>query len=368
LNTAIGAAKGTANPVVQLTSAFYTSATTPIIVDVGSDNATAYTIKGTGKNSTDVLNVGILLANSNVTLQDVNINITEWNKGSPTEWTGSYTAGVAVGRYSGSAFTGATDNVTVKNTAIQFTGDQNYTAGIYVSGRGINNTVTLIGNTVSVTGYNDQAAQALIIGRYNPNITITGNILHSTNTTSGGGTAAVGAWNKPAGALYLQLDPRDVTSSSAVNISDNTLDGVFDFYIVTRSTGDFIGIQSLFDKNFGTASSTWATGGEADFYKNLLNALSSQAKSAGFGLFQMHIGGAAGDGTDTNSPIEQYEITDGEVTAIDYWGPTITSGSYDTQNVKGGTQGNRGRINVSGTSGTEWHWTRGYVPGTSANY
>jgi hypothetical protein len=81
----------------------------------------------------------------------------------------------------------------------------------------------------------------------------------------------------------------------------------------------------------------------------------------------MYLGGVAGSsGNGIEWALEQYEITSGDVTAIDYWGPAINDQSnvYDiaskdvTTAVSSGGGGLRGRIAVSGTSGTTWHWTR----------
>jgi hypothetical protein len=373
LGTAIAAAKASANPVVQLTSGFYSTANSSgsyIAVDAGStDNSTPYTIKGTGKASSDVLTVGILLANDNVTLQDVKINITDWNKGAVTVWTGSYTAGVSVARSADgtSLLTDAdlaSNKVAVKDSAITFIGTSNFTSGIYISGRG-SDTISITGNTISVTGFNDLATQGILVSYYNPTYTITGNRVASTNTTATDSAKAVGAWNKPASALYIQLIPDDVPDSTVPNISGNILDGVFDFYINARnSTNPYVGIPSLFADKFGTGASIWASTDGTSFYKKLLKALLPQAKNDGYGFFKMWL---TMTGVENETSKEQYEITNGVVTAIDYWGPAISGNVYDAsgKNINNPGEGFRGRIDLSGgSSGTTWHWTRD-VAGTN---
>jgi hypothetical protein len=382
LDAAISAAKKELrNPVVQLTSLFYGDANGTgnyIVVDAGgTDNGTAYTIKGLGKTATPPLTVGILLANDNVTLQDVNINITDPARAAITSWTNNYNAGVSIGRsINGTSFLAnpdlASNKVTVKDSTITFnnlTGSTPFTAGIYINGRGTNNEVSITGNTISVTGYNDSATQAVLVNYYSPNYTITDNTLTATNTTATNAGAAVGAWNKPASALYIQIAPPDVTASIS-RITGNTLNGVFDFYVHILSNLDYTGIPSLFGDGFGTPTSIWATTGtDTGFYKSLLTTLLSQAKG-GYGRVGMKLGLALSGGSEWVQ--EQYDIntTNGTVNAVDYWGPKVSvPGAYDSISDLGASTAataNRGRINVGGASGTDWHWTRD-VTGSNFN-
>lgn len=369
LDVAIAAAKGSENPVVQLTPTFYTNANRGrqyIAVDAdAANNPTPYTIKGLGKTST-ALNVGILLANDNVTLQDVNIDLpSAYNDGAITE--GLTFAGISITRTSGRdtpLLNPANKNVTVKDTTIAVTSGEEYAAGIYISGRGENNKISIIGNTVTVTGTDERPIDSVFISNYSPNFTITGNRLSSSNRKVG-----EQAFYSPATALNITIDPRDVNGSTP-KITGNTLNGsTYDFLVEILSNGNYVGIPTLFSGAFGTQASNWATSDtDTGFYKKLFDALLPQANAQGYGAFYMMLGSTVGSsGGPGQWAGEQYEITSGRVTAIDYWGPAINDGGglgYDidvgdvvTTAVSAGGGGLRGRINVSGSSGETWHWT-----------
>jgi hypothetical protein len=376
LNSAVTAAKDYSGggAVIYLSSAFYSAAGTVIVVDAGStDNSVPYTIKGTGKNSGDTLSVGIFLANDNVSLEGVQISITDSTKAAPTNW--SYGAGISIAR-SANGFTPlagadmASKNVTVKDSSISFVGNGSgsypWVSGIYLSASsGVPSTnITITGNTIDVTGYGGYAAQAIGVARYVPSIVINGNNLTSCNT------ASTDAWDAPASALYMNIDPRNISDGDTPNISGNTLSGTFDFYVAIRSVGNYVGIPSLFSNNFGTANSTWVGTNTTDtgLYKKLFDALLPQARSNGYGLFYMIFSSdLGGGGNGKELALEQYEITSGKVTAIDYWGPAISSSSiYDIQgkDIAVPGQGYRDRITVNGTpdpssiGSNTFHWTR----------
>jgi hypothetical protein len=402
LGTAIAAAKGSTNPVVQLTADFYSTANSGsfIVIDADdADNSTPYTIKGTGiGSSADVLEVGILLANDKVTLQDVKFAVTNATKSAITPGIVSpatadsvkrYTAAVVIGRSGGGTgentyLTGAdlaSKNVTVQNCdiAINYSADSNtgylYTAGISIHG-GPSTDIAIKENTVSSTGKSTNAAQALSIGLYHPSMVIIGNTLSSKT----GGSQAV---NAPAAALFINaINPSLINDSDTPQITGNTLDGKnVDFYANINSTGDYVGIPALFADNFGTYYSNWVTGAAKDtgsFYKKLYNALIPQAKAAGYaGLFFMSFGPEVGKWDGYCFTYEAWEKSGGAVTAIDYWGATIlepeTSNVYNAEGkdtdanadgegltAHGEKAGYRGRITLSGSTvlsrDADFHW------------
>jgi hypothetical protein len=366
--------------VVTLNAAFYTAANnagTAIVVDAAeADNETLYTIKGLGKDSEPALTVGILLANDNVTLDGVKINITTSTRGAITEWATShdapakYWAGVSVTRSADGATVldnadMVSNNVTVKNCNITFTQTANFTSGIYVSARvddsatgsAYPQNITLTGNDISVNG-GSTSAQAIFFRRYNASVEITNNILSSTNT------ATTNTYNAPASAIYMNIVAGDFSDDDTPNISGNTLSGVFDFDITIPRVALNNAVFASY--NFGTANSTWATttDNNSNFYKKVYNALISQAKSDGYGLIMLYLGSTIAS---TNFAIEQYETTSGALSAIDHWGPGISDNVYtEGKNVttsEGG--GIRDRITVSdgtpdasSTGSNVFHWTR----------
>jgi hypothetical protein len=369
--------------VVLLTEAFYEDAedeTTAIVIDPDTDdNGDHYTIRGLGgpeaEDDVPALKVGILLANDNVTLEEVRFNITDLAKGAPTGWQ-QYKAGVSIIRYSDSTTPLTNENlvskdVTVKDCSITFNGTGQF-AGIYIGGSGGGQThytpedITITGNAISVTGSTSAAIQAIAVRRYDPTMVITNNVLTSANATR-----PTNYWDVPAGALFMQIDPSttDLESTNiAQTISGNTLEGIFDFYVNIYSTGTNAGIPKLFENRFGTVQTTWATGSTTDkdpgtFYKKLFDSLLSQVKDkTGFGYFQMTFG-TAGTTPDNKAAREQYDINDGKVTAIDFWGPkgvgslTEESTGYNiTNDTNTGTTGTaaggtRDRITVNPTTG-----------------
>jgi hypothetical protein len=347
LGTAIAAAKASANPVVQLTSGFYSTANSGgsyIAVDAGTtDNPTPYTIKGTGKASSDVLAVGILLANDNVTLEQVKINIPAAASGiaAPSSWE-TYNAGISIGR-AGSGGTLLTlgnltsSNVTVKDTDVTITGAAGFTAGIYVCGvaASSNNVyastnITLSGNTVHATGYSSNAVQALAIGIWHPSIVITGNTFEARYGTRGSKGYYGG---RPASAIYIsRVYGADKIGTGTPTISGNTLiSSVYSFYFnalqVTDVT-DKAGVAVLRDDNFSVAETTWAlpnSGDTSSTYKLVFNALKTNISDKGFGFVGIPVFWSP----DVLFNIEQYEIEAGTVEAVSVYGSHIVNDSYD---------------------------------------
>jgi hypothetical protein len=384
--------------VVQLTQDFYGEATSaPLIIDAGeTPNEKPYTIKGTDN---DTLNVGIVLANDNVTLEGVKIAVTNATLAARTQKSSTftetrYTAGVAIGRVADATGSDiylsgpdlASKNVTVTDCeiTIDYSNDQNtasvypFNAGIYICADLASSppeNISIIDNIVTATGRGTNAAQGLSVGLYDPSMVITGNTL----TSETGGTQAV---NGPAAGLFINaIIPGTSLDTVTPQIEDNTLDGKnVDFYVNINSTGDYKGIPALFNAKFGTSKSPWVTGASAtgDFYERLYTLLIDQAKDDGYaGLFFMSLGPPAGAWDGYCFVYEAWAKTSGAVTAVDYWGAGIQAGDEvydagsgdtkkDTDAAAGGTAtahgeaaGYRGRITISGntlTPGQDFHW------------
>jgi hypothetical protein len=360
-------------PTISLNPAFYTAATSgagAIVIGADATRRTVpVTIKGTG--SANTLDVGVLIANDNITLDGVKFNITVSTRGKPSIWgltSYSYYSAVFIGRSAnGTALLSdehlACHNVTVKNTNITFKGNAGFTAGIYVTAAGLYppKNLNIKDNNVSVEGSGGNAAQALAIIRHDPTMVVTGNTLTSSNTATGSG-----AWNAPASALYINIQPGITDSTGLGDFSGNTLNGIFDFYIVGRSRGNYVGDPTLFAQKFGTkdTDTAWTTNSTGKgFYRNLVKTLISQSKASGFGLVYECLGTSDtlnSGSTNGTRAYEAYEITNNAVTAIDYWSPGISGDAYATTAMTTTTGGTRGRL---GRDGSEWdsgtfHWTR----------
>ena len=359
--------------VIHLTDAFYTDAnnrTSAIVIDANTTrNTSSYTIKGLGKDSTQALNVGIILANDKVTLDGVKFAITDPTKAATTNPTNSsytnyrYTAAISIGRTAnGTAWLAGADlasnNVTVKNCNISYNkahanNGYSFNAGIYVNGdltAAAPQSISITDNSVETRGTGTAAAQAVTIAHYDPSMVITGNTLSSY-------TGSPQAINGPASALFLNINPAKVNSTATPNISGNTLDGHnIDFYANIYSTGDYVGVPALFASKFGTYYSTWVTDTTDSFYRKLYTTLISQAQAAGYaGLFFMALGGEAGSYDGYCFVYEAWEKTGGTVTAVDYWGATILNdralqynagdgtAKYDTDTAADSASGYQGR-------------------------
>jgi hypothetical protein len=341
LETAVAAISAPGENVIELTGDFYDEVnnnviTTPYYVTIGAGsapNTVPYTVRGLGKDPPHTsLNAGILIANNNITLEQVRIEITDKDRGVPREWAGSlyYRAAVLVRRYTDSStpLAAAPQNVTVRNCDISFTVNNSMIAGIYINnGAGpqdpINN-ISIAGNTVSVissdAGY---AAQALLIHHYDPSLSITGNGLKAQNIAA--------THSNPAGAILMQLYP-DIDPSQTPDISGNTINGspTYDFYINILSPGNRKGIPALFADKFATPASKWMTAASTDthsFYKKLVETLLSQSRAgAGYGYLAMYLGAPAGSLNDC--VFEAYAQESGKVVSIDFWGYVMDPGAY----------------------------------------
>jgi hypothetical protein len=334
--------------VIELTAAFYADAnTTNTFVTIGAaeaGNTVPYTVRGLGKYSANALKVGVLLANNNITLEDMRIAITDTNRGVPHQWSGSsyYRSAVSVGHYKGPPAVGtsnyasspASKNVTVRNCNISFAVSDSMIAGVYILGSRKEplRDISIVHNEIRVeaTNNSDYAAQALLALLYAPSLSITGNGLEAKNTPS--------THNRPAGALFMQIDP-DIDPDYTPRISGNTINGkpTYDFYINILSTGDRAGIKELVDNKFATPKSTWMTAKSTDtgpgrsFYKKLVEALLPQIRDGnGYGYLALYLDGAKYSTSDC--VFEAYERRSKRLFAIDFWGYTINNNKYDISN------------------------------------
>jgi hypothetical protein len=369
LNTAVGAVQPLpvpANPasenIIELTHDFYddansaTGTNSGAFITVGADEADndiPYTIRGLGglgKYSAEKLNVGILLANNNVTLEDLRIYVTDKDKGIPKIWEkkgdgsmkNSYRAAMVIGRYQNAPALGSetfasggaqSKNVTVQNCNITFTNDTSMIAGIMVLGGDspVEN-ISITDNEVTVdTRSSSYATQALLIYNYAPTLSITGNAIEALNVA----TDHV----KPASALFMQIKPGFVENFTGTPlISGNTINGspTYDFYINIYSKGDRIGVPELLNNGFATPDSVWMTadstdtGNDRGFYKKLIETLLPQTRSGlGYGYLAMYFGGSTEAPVNSDCVFEAYHRKSSRLYAIDFWGYTIDNGAYN---------------------------------------
>jgi uncharacterized repeat protein (TIGR02543 family) len=385
---------------IQLTSTFYTTVNTagnPIVIDpaaANADNTTPYIIEGLGKDSTDKLTVGILLANDNVTLDGVKINITDVTKMVTTGSSGNtgYRAAVSITRAFLSAGVvnvliennQANNYVTVKNCDITFAGDcgNKMIAGIFVSGDSSgpytpSSDITLINNKVTVNNTGNTATQAITFRNTGSSFILEDNELSSTNV-------GTGTQDRPSSGILLSIQQGEFTSKP--KILNNRFKGKeFDFYINLCSKGNRTGDSFLFNADFGTANSTWAvsnTSDQNDLNKWLLNTLLEQAAgpalggngAATFGRFAQFLGPTAGVASGSFA-LEYYEIDGGNITAVNYWSPGIAEGTTvyadggPTQEASSDTNGVRGRLALQEGGGFsaagKFKWTRTDETGTN---
>jgi hypothetical protein len=336
--------------IIRLTDAFYTTVNNntaaPFFISIGAsdiDNTVPYTVQGRGKYYNKALNAGILLANNNITLENVRFNITDINRGVPKMWTAAsnYRTALLIGRYkaapvlgddSNTAGGGAqSKNVTVRNCNINFADNGGMIAGIII--RGAANPVehiSITDNDVSVTTLGStSAAQALLVYSYAPTLSITGNGLKSFNKLL--------THNNPAAALFMQINPSHAAGFTGTPlISGNTINGspTYDFYINIYSHGDRVGVPQMTANKFATPDSTWMTadstdmGGGRSFYKKLIDAVMPQTRpGAGYGYLAMYLG-SANNSIINDCVFETYARQSGRLYAVDFWGFKINNGAY----------------------------------------
>jgi len=392
LNDIIGIVKTSANlqagqkAVICLTEAFYVDANkegTYIKVDAGTTaNTVPYTIRGLGKNATGAnttLKVGIWLANDNVTLEEVKIDITsasETNTPQQAFDSGFYLTAVMIGRDNGQNRDTYTDpvsnNVTVRNCDISIKGGGQI-AGITLGGykgatraksidvthsKGATN-IRIEGNTVvaALTGFS--ACAGVMVFVWEPSINIINNILTAKWGVSYSSTIGDSPANRPASAIFFNRVNENRPWGGSIR--GNTLSGkesneLFSFFInaMMPSKAESVltgygedkktpGIAAFTGKKFGTSQSTWATtipANTTDLYERLFLELKSNITD-GFGSFYMVVY-VNDSGTPKDWSTEYYNFNGGVLDHVSYWGFPIEgtppqyylkSGSYD---IRGG--------------------------------
>jgi hypothetical protein len=382
LGTAITTAKGyyTANgseATIYLSEAFYKAATSVIVIDPPeARNGTPYTIKGLGTEGGDTpLTVGIHLANDNVTLAWVKMVVPDDKK---VKATADYWAALYIGNDDADenpANDKGSHNVTVRNCNIDFTATADMAAGIFVAGvasGGISEGIVIKDTKVTVRNSSGSATQAIALKRTGASFTITGNTLSATNTN-------LGNTDTPASALLISLNhDKFIEGSDMPTVSGNFLRGYdFDFYVNILDITDLVGVDDLRTNKFGTIDTEWATSEDntTSKYKKLLNALLPDALGAplnngGFGRFGLYLNNGE------RLVLEYYEINNGKIEAINYWGPSISENTYNdsdydntAENVEiyttGTTRGRKALIEEE-VENTTFNWKRG-VPGENVN-
>jgi hypothetical protein len=372
--------------VIKLTTDFYAN-TKGDFITIGADNAEntiPYTVQGLGQYSNETLSVGILLANNNITLEGVRFDITDSGKGIPHKWSGSsyYRAALSVGRYQSApttsnsnyaAGTPPSKNVAIRNCGISFTADNSMLAGIHINGgTGMVEHISVTDNTVLVEAGNTSpyAVQAILVRSYAPGLSITGNGLETKNVPLVSPTVdGSNPTRNPAGALFMQIHPDNITNSDTPLISNNIINGnpTYDFFINILSHGDRVGVPEMMGNGFATPNSKWMTSESTDtgsFYKKLIDTLLPQARTgAGYGYLALYLGSPRGSYGDF--VYEAYVRENGRLSAIDFWGYAISGGAYTANEV-------RARILIHPATGrpyntnSQFYWTRS-IRGNSNN-
>jgi uncharacterized repeat protein (TIGR02543 family) len=342
--------------IIQLTAAFYTNANSLanfIVVDPATTpNTVPYTIRGLGKTGTS-LQVGIVIANSYITLEDVNVNIaiTGTNADKYTI-TPNWQVAVYVSRKDDSnvQLTGASaaiTNVTIRNCSITAVQSSGLVSGIYVKGakEGLATDISIENNTVDVKSSGGNANYALGLQFWDPSIRIIDNDL-----TAGYGSkpAATREYINAPSAAILIADIYDNTSTEDVSISGNTLTGdVYSFYLNAKQAGGITaaGVEVLRDAHFGTKDTTWAFTTNNDAYGKLFKALLDNIDGTGFGFIANWINTG-------NIALEQYEINNRAVESVSFRGYEITGGTYNYSSSGYTASDHYNRITSSGGTPT----------------
>jgi hypothetical protein len=394
LGTAISTAKGhEGSGVVLLTEAFYTAANetgTAIVIDADADrNTKPYTIRGLGKESDTALTVAVLLANDNVTLENVKIAVTTNTNAASSTWVNgsSYRSALFIGRAgtangsSTALLTGAdaaSQHVTVRNCDITATGLTNFTAGVYVWGTAKTDAlvaaypatnITIDKNTITATGTGGAATQGINIHIWDPTVVITNNTITARYGTF---RTVLPYEDAPASAIFVNrvYDTKTPNNSVSPTISGNTLNAdVYSFFInalsdnITAKAQDTTaGIASFRAKKFANAGTTWATdASDNTVYRKLFDALKADVDGNGFAYVATIL---TLSGLNGGFFVEQYEITNGQIVAISVLGGHIsgdaytydTSGATNTFVNSDGPKGyDYGRIEVTnGTPSTDY--------------
>jgi hypothetical protein len=385
--------------IIQLRPPFYEKvnlAGEPITIHAAAvDNTIPYTIQGppdAEKHPAPALTVGILIANDNITLKDIKIEITNsgravGNAVDNIDISNKYCSAITIARAGANggflereALTSR--NVTVDKCDIVFDASnqapapKRFTAGIYVAyGKDgkkppyLPHNVAIQHSSVKATGHSTSAVQALYIP---PTVRVTNNKL----TACGGD----GSDTAPACAIFIEGVLASSSDQTIASMTDNTLHGkTFDFWIATPSslkddgttqdpafvnndlngTGGTINMAAL---GFGTGDEDkdkiWASKASANAnnnYYKLLQDLKIQCDEKGrVGYGRIFIAMVLDD-TSVAGIEEKYEIKNGQITAIDYLGYPADEDEDGGYNVTQTAE--KGRIGGDG----EYHTNRDTV-------
>jgi len=340
---------------IQITQAFYDSATDYIWAGVDTANTVPITIKGLGSEadtSTPTLPVGFWIANDNITLKDVKLTVAvnTTNVVQTTFGGATYYGAIVIARSDDGTnpivgkdnFPLGCSNVTVDNCRITVTAPTSkLIAGIYIYGDGYGGgeNITINNNVIDVTSFETSGAQALAIHRWEP-ITITNNTLKARYQTARNGTPN----GSPASAFYVNAMYADDefdgtvisgnTFSTGVNIPEQysffiNAWNAWDIWITEYQAAGAYTIsmaQDLLDAKFGSYETTWyeATAG---VHKQLYNALKADIGGNqnpggnGFGAFlaPVYIDPTPRTGY-IDWVLEAHEFKNGATTFVNYWG------------------------------------------------
>ncbi|MDR2101549.1 MAG: hypothetical protein LBP43_03165 [Treponema sp.] len=355
--------------IIRLSEAFYGEVNLKgesiTIHGAATDNTVPYTIQGLGADpNAPPLTVGLLIANDNITLRDIKISIDDTDSSVDSRnISNDYYSAIAVARKDTQAFLNGANlvsrNVTVDNCYVTFRSSAaEKLAGIYVA-RALNgnlvphvpNRVVIKNSFVNVAGTGNVAVQAVLVP---PTVTVTGNTL-----TALGGDGTI---YNPASAIFIEGVIASSSEQEIAPMTGNLLWGeTFDFWIATPgdvgNDGMVIAVDNAINIDnalngtgaggainmaalgFGTGDpdKVWAlnsSGNTANNYFKLLQSLKSQCNETnrvGYGYIYLAMSINNNNQITASWVEEKYEIKNGQITAVDYWGyPENNGAAYNT--------------------------------------
>ncbi|MDR1421895.1 MAG: LPXTG cell wall anchor domain-containing protein [Coriobacteriales bacterium] len=328
---------------ITLAPAFYTDANTSgVPIEIDRSSITPLTISGTAGNT---LSVGIQVSSSNVSLEGIDISLAMTNSNAPQlAWSGSSAYGAAILVDDGLA------NVAIRSCDISVTNTSSsvFTAGVVIAG---GTGITVADNTISATGRGVSAVQGLLFFELGDNTTVTGNTLSAAHATYTAGEQDA----RPASALLIQVgSPNQPTG---LDFSGNTLQGgsvsnaaPYSFFINVWTAAGRGGDPEMVESGFADYDHAgirpWITDerNTSAIYQ-LTSSLVEQAGASGYGFVCEALNGKGPDAV-----TEGYTVTNGEVTAIDFWGYSITNGAYETADSSA-------RVDASGVYLGPFQWS-----------
>jgi hypothetical protein len=336
-----------------LTKTFYSTvntAGTPIVIGAGTqDREKPVTITGFGKDDkSHKINVGIVIANDNITLENVWVEINDRAKAPVNaNWNNYSTAILAVrtdteGKQvsidENGKGGGWVNNVSILNNQITVTGLTSNFMGInFPTGYGNNNAgyvpqnIVISGNIINLAASEKGAYAGIEIDLLGTKeYKITGNTVNVTFAEQDAkfwkGEGSLADWGEMENSTITGIHINKLVNESSwdgnftTDISGNTFTGVnYDWYIYKSASANGIMPVSMAAKNFGTDMSTWilSDGAADDFAYYVVKMLNQNLKDGdGYG----RIG-------ETSSHIpEYYNIVDGKIVGVSYWNATGAAG------------------------------------------